>query len=135
MKRGLLWIFGLIAAALIAVFAWGYAPDTDPAAMRAKYTNAASRFVEVEPGLKVHIRVEGKADGPALLLLHGSNSSLQTWEPWVARLGNDYRIVSLDLTGHGLTGPHPKRDYRVATTVGVVDAVVEDFGAAAGEAA
>lgn len=128
MKRALLWTVGLLAAALIALFAWGYAPDTDPAAMRAKYTNAASRFVEVEPGLKVHVRVEGNASAPTLLLLHGSNSSLQTWEPWVARLGKDYRIVSLDLTGHGLTGPHPKRDYRVQTTVGVVDAVMTKLG-------
>lgn len=128
MKRALLWIVGLLAVALVALFAWGYAPDTDPAAMRTKYTNAASRFVEVEPGLKVHVRVEGKLDGPALLLLHGSNSSLQTWEPWVARLGKDYRIVSLDLTGHGLTGPHPRRDYRVETTVGVVDSVLTKLG-------
>ena len=128
MKRALGWLLGLIAAALIALFVWGYAPDTDPVAMRAKYTSAASRFVEVEPGLKVHVRVEGKPDGAPLLLLHGSNSSLHTWEPWVARLGKDYRIVSLDLTGHGLTGPHPKRDYRVATTVGVVDAVMTKLG-------
>ena len=128
MKRALLWLLGLIAAALISLFAWGYAPDTDPAAMKAKYTNVASRFVDVEPGLKVHVRVEGNANGPALLLLHGSNSSLHTWEPWVARLGKDYRIVSMDLTGHGLTGPHPKRDYRVETTVGVVDAVVTKLG-------
>ncbi len=128
MKRALLWILGLIAIALIGLFAWGYAPDTDPVAMRAKYTNAASRFVEVEPGLKVHVRVEGNPAAPALLLLHGSNSSLQTWEPWVARLGKDYRIISMDLTGHGLTGPHPKRDYRVETTVGVVDAVMTKLG-------
>lgn len=128
MKRTLLWILGLIAVALIALFAWGYAPDTDPVAMRAKYTNTASRFIEVGPRLKVHVRVEGKADGPALLLIHGSNSSLHTWEPWVQRLGKDYRIVSLDLTGHGLTGPHPKRDYRVEATVGVVDAVMTKLG-------
>jgi pimeloyl-ACP methyl ester carboxylesterase len=128
MKRALIWILGLIAASLIGLFAWGYAPDTDPAEMRAKYANAASRFVEVEPGLKVHVRLEGNATAPTLLLLHGSNSSLQTWEPWVTRLGKDYRIVSLDLTGHGLTGPHPKRDYNVATTVGVVDAVMTKLG-------
>lgn len=128
MKRALLWFLGLVAVALIGILAWGYAPDTDPAAMRAEYTNASSRFVEVQPGLKVHVRVEGNSAGPALLMLHGSNASLQTWEPWVQRLGKDYRIVSMDLTGHGLTGPHPKRDYRVETTVGVVDAVMTKLG-------
>lgn len=128
MKRILLSLLGLIAIALIGLFIWGYAPDTDPQAMRAKYANAASQFIKAEPGLKVHVRVEGNPTAPALLLLHGSNASLQTWEPWVARLGKDYRIVSLDLTGHGLTGPHPKRDYNVATTVGVVDAVMTKLG-------
>lgn len=130
MKRALKWLAGLVLLALLGVGLWGYAPDTDRAAMRAKYASAASQFVEVEPGLSVHVRDEGKRDGPALLLIHGSNSSLHTWEPWVKRLGGTYRIISLDLTGHGLTGPHPKRDYKVETTVGVVDAVMMKLGVA-----
>jgi pimeloyl-ACP methyl ester carboxylesterase len=38
-----------------------------------------------------------------LLLIHGFSASLHTWEPWVERLGDRYRILSLDLPGHGLT--------------------------------
>ncbi|MEO7995760.1 MAG: alpha/beta hydrolase, partial [bacterium] len=30
-------------------------------------------------------------------------ASLHAWEPWVAQLAPDYRIVTLDLPGHGLT--------------------------------
>lgn len=128
MKRALKWLGGLLLLAIIALGVWCYAPDTDPVAMRAKYASATSQFIQIEPGLSVHVRDEGKRDGPPLLLIHGSNSSLHTWEPWVARLGDRYRIISLDLTGHGLTGPHPKRDYKVETTVGVVDAVVTKLG-------
>jgi pimeloyl-ACP methyl ester carboxylesterase len=38
-----------------------------------------------------------------LVLVHGFAANLDTWEPWVQRLGKDYRIVSLDLPGFGLT--------------------------------
>ncbi len=128
MKRFFKWALGLLIALLIGIVIWGYAPDRDPAELRAKYANAASQFIQLEPGLSVHVRDEGKKDGPAILLLHGSNSSLQTWEPWVKRLGGKYRLISLDLTGHGLTGPHPKRDYRVETTVSIVDGVMTKLG-------
>lgn len=128
MKRVILWALALLLVAVGGVFAWGYASDTDPQAMRRKYANDASQFIAVEPGLTVHVRDEGKRDAPVLLLIHGSNSSLHTWEPWVARLGSRYRLVSLDLTGHGLTGPHPRHDYRVETTVGIVDAVMTRLG-------
>jgi pimeloyl-ACP methyl ester carboxylesterase len=128
MKRFLKWFLVLLIAALIALFAWGYAPDSDPVAMRAKYTNAASRFVEVEPGLSVHVRDEGKRDGPVLVLVHGSNASLQTWEPWVARLGSTYRIISMDTPGHGLTGPHPRGVYQAADYVQMLDTLTGKLG-------
>ena len=105
------YVFTLLAIALAALFVWGYAPDTDPAAMKAKYSSAASQFVDAGGGLTVHLRDEGKRDGPVLVLLHGSNASLHTWEPWVARLGAKYRIISLDQIGHGLTGPNPTGQY------------------------
>jgi len=45
------------------------------------------------------------------VLLHGSNSSLHTWEPWARTLSTTFRVVTLDLPGHGLTGPVPGDDY------------------------
>ena len=76
------------------------------------YTNQASQFIDID-GMSVHYRIEGLQDAtaPTLLLLHGSNASLHTWEGWVAELGDQYRLVSIDLPGHGLTGPHPKKLY------------------------
>lgn len=127
-KRIAVGLLGVVVVLLAALFLWGFAPDTDPAEMRAKYASPASQFITLEPGLTVHVRDEGKRDGPALLLIHGSNSSLHTWEPWVARLGAEYRLISLDLTGHGLTGPHPRHDYSVEATVGVVDGVMSRLG-------
>ncbi len=58
-----------------------------------------------------------------MVLLHGSNSSLQTWEPLVKRLGGSYRVVTLDLPGHGLTGATPDKDYGADGMIAAVDVV------------
>lgn len=76
-----------------------------------KYATGASQFVTLPSGASAHIREEGNPQGPALVLVHGSNASLHTWEPWVAALGDTYRIISMDLPGHGLTGQVPGDDY------------------------
>lgn len=130
MKHRGRWLVGLVALALLGLVALGYAPDTDPAAMRAKYGSAASHFVDVGGGLTMHVRDEGKRDGPVLVLLHGSNASLHTWEPWVARLGDRYRIISLDQIGHGLTGPNPTGRYDAAAFTGTLDALMTKLGVA-----
>src|SRR5690606_5411827 len=78
-------------------------PDTDRDAMIARYGGADAQFAVGPAGQRIHYRDQGKRDAEALVLLHGSNSSLQTWEPLVRRLGDRYRIVTLDLPGHGLT--------------------------------
>ncbi|HQV03708.1 MULTISPECIES: alpha/beta hydrolase [unclassified Novosphingobium] len=128
MKRAFKWICGLFLVALIALFAIGYTPDTGPAAMRAKYASPASQFVDIGGGVTMHVRDEGKRDGPVLVLLHGSNASLHTWEPWVARLGAKYRIISLDQIGHGLTGPNPTGQYDAPAFVGTLDALLNKLG-------
>ena len=128
MKRLLKYTLALLLVAVIALFAWGYAPDTDAAAMKAKYANASSQFVDVGGGLTMHVRDEGPRNGPVLVLLHGSNASLHTWEPWVERLKAKYRIISLDQIGHGLTGPNPTEQYDAPAFVGTLDALMVKLG-------
>ena len=76
-----------------------------------KYALAPSQFVELDSGAVAHVRDQGNMDGPVLVLIHGSNASLHTWEPWVAQLKGKYRIVTMDMPGHGLTGAVPGDDY------------------------
>jgi pimeloyl-ACP methyl ester carboxylesterase len=107
------WILGLIGLIAIVVFA-GYfvlkRDDIPYETLAAKYESAASRYVDLPGGVRMHYCDEGarpSASGPSaptILLIHGFSASLQTWEPWVERLGaQGYRIVSIDLPGHGLT--------------------------------
>ncbi len=75
------------------------------------YTNQYSHFIDID-GMSVHYRDEGlPAGSPTMVLIHGSNASLHTWEGWVKELKDQYRIISLDFPGHGLTGPHPNKQY------------------------
>jgi len=63
--------------------------------------------------MMVHYRDEG--EGPILLLVHGTFSSLHTFDAWTRKLKSTFRIIRLDLPGFGLTGPNKKGDYRVGT--------------------
>ncbi len=91
---------------LVLAAAWlltACASDIPYADLEAKYASPASRYLDLPNGVRVHYRDQGKPTGQPLVLLHGFSASLHTWEPWVRELGGDYRIVSLDLPGHGLT--------------------------------
>lgn len=73
--------------------------------LRKTYTDKDSRFFTVG-GLKIHYKDEGPRNGPALLMVHGSESSLRTWDVIAKRLKTRYRIIRLDLPGYGLSdGP------------------------------
>lgn len=120
----------LLLVLLGAAFFIFRTPDTNREAMIAKYSNESSRFLDDGQGGKIHYRDQGNKNGPAILLIHGSNSMLQTWEPLVALLGDKYHLISLDLYGHGLTGPNPAGAYdaesNIAEAVKVLDAVGVD---------
>ncbi len=96
-------------------------------AVDSPYWNAATdRFVDVD-GVTARVRVEGPNDAPVLVLVHGFSHSLESWDGWAADLLADYRVVRMDLPGHGLTGPDPQQRYSVPQTVdflaGLLDAL------------
>jgi len=124
--RGLLALLGVLVIAFL-IFR---TPDTDPAAMRAQYGGPPSQFVEIGDGLKVHLRDEGPRDAPAIMLLHGSNADLHTWEPWVEALKARYRVIRFDQVGHGLTGPDTKEGYATASFVADIGEVADKLGLA-----
>ena len=125
-KRVLIQLAVLLA--IVAIFLALRTPDTDRDAMIAKYGGPDASFAAGPAGQRIHYRDQGRRDGRTIVLLHGSNSSLQTWEPLVKRLGGDYRIVTLDLPGHGLTGGTPDKDYSAAGMIAAVDVVAAKLG-------
>jgi pimeloyl-ACP methyl ester carboxylesterase len=127
-RKVLKWSLILIVIAIAALFAWGYAPELTVAELKAEYTNAESEFVDLGGGLIVHMRDEGPTNAPAIILLHGSNASLHTWDDWTNALKGQYRIIRYDQAGHGLTGPHPKNCYTIVCYTDVVARVAANRG-------
>ncbi|MCF8277765.1 MAG: alpha/beta hydrolase [Flavobacteriales bacterium] len=74
-----------------------------------KYAYDNSQFVELD-GMQVHYRINGDT-GETVVLLHGTASSLHTWEGWTNELSKYYRVVSFDMPGFGITGPEPNDNY------------------------
>lgn len=127
MKWALRGLLALVAVLGIAFLIFR-TPDTEPAEMRAKYGGPPSQFVDIGGGVTVHLRDEGPKDAPAIILLHGSNADLHTWEAWTLALKNRYRVIRFDQVGHGLTGPDPKGDYSTANYTADVGAVADKLG-------
>ena len=51
----------------------------------------------------LHVLEAGRAEAPTLLLLHGAAGSWHNYRLQVEWLEHNYRVVSLDLRGHGLS--------------------------------
>ncbi|MFC4907657.1 alpha/beta fold hydrolase [Actinomadura gamaensis] len=82
----------------------------------------------------LHVRQDGPREAPVLLLIHGSASSVRSWDALVPLLAASYRVIRVDLLGHGrspkpddLSYAVPEQARRVGETLdrlGVRSAVV-----------
>jgi pimeloyl-ACP methyl ester carboxylesterase len=111
-------IIPLIASALL------FRPDLPRTSLIAKYSDSRSRFVEFPDGSIAHMRLEGPMEAPVVVLLHGAMSSLQSFDFWARDLSQNFRVVSIDEPGHGLTGPTADGDYSRPGMVAFVHAVL-----------
>ncbi len=129
MKRVAAIMIILLATALAAIAWWTYTPDLPRAELEAKYHVAPGDYLTVA-GIRLHLRDSGPKGAPAVVLLHGFGSSLDTWDAWAARLSERYRVIRFDLPGFGLTGTDPTGDYSDRRAVEIVVAVLDRLGIA-----
>ena len=121
----------LIVALTLAAAGWFLVtPDVSRSALVAKYAQPPSQFMTLADGTRIHFRDRGPKSAPALILIHGSNSSLFTWEPWSTRLSDAFRVISIDMPGHGLTGAIPSGDYSEEAMTALVARVADKLNLA-----
>ena len=131
MLRKLLWF--VLALLLLAGGVLGsfYRPDIPKDQMRERWADESSQFLDIL-GSEVHLKdgaaSAGDAKAPVLVLIHGTASSLHTWDAWVDALGDDYRIVRFDLQGYGLTGANAEADYSIERQIRVGEAILDRLG-------
>lgn len=83
----------------------------------------------VANGLRVACRISSGTGRP-VLMLHGSGASARVFaHQFNSELGETFRLVGLDLPGHGRSedSPYPATDYTVTGLARVVDSAVEQL--------
>jgi pimeloyl-ACP methyl ester carboxylesterase len=126
MRKTLLGLAGLVLLSAATFWLFRHS-DIPRATLEARYARPPSQFVTLSGGTRAHVRDRGPRDAPALLLLHGSNDSLLTWEPWANRLSDTFRIITVDLPGHGLTGAVRTGEYSEEAMVTFIGELADEF--------
>lgn len=117
----------LLLMLTLSVVFFGYT-DKPLAELNEKYATAPSAFLTVD-GMEVHYRDEGnKTDSLPLLLIHGTGSSLHTFDSWTVELKKEKRVIRMDLPAFGLTGPFPDRVYSIDHYVAFVNQFLKALG-------
>ena len=122
MKVAALGLVAILVSLAAAAVLW--TPDRSRTSLDAKYLRSPRDLVDLA-GVRLHVRDDGGRNAPALILIHGFGSSLQTWEPWAKALAPDFRVVRFDLPGSGLSAPDPSGDYSDARSVDLVLQLME----------
>lgn len=114
MKKFLQYIgyfLGTILGILLLLFAIYFQSDKTLEELKPLYVNNESEFMPLM-GMNVHYRDQGNPnDSIPLVLIHGTSSSLHTFEAMRKFINPNRRIITLDMPAFGLTGPNPTNDY------------------------
>lgn len=102
-------------------------PYLTVAQLRARYGDAQSRYFTVG-GLTIHYKDEGPRTAPVLLMVHGSESSLRTWDRIAQQLKARYRIVRLDLPSYGLSDGPTDESLKTLVPTDVPIALLDHLG-------
>ena len=122
------WIGIFIIAILTILIYSGTYLDIPREELEAKYATGSSQFLDLPDGARIHFRDEGRPDNPAIVLLHGFNGSLFNFERLVPLLAKDFRLISIDLPGFGLTGAIPSANYTTESFMDTVTSLTNQLG-------
>ena len=103
----------LLLASATVILCFGQ-KDKSISDLKEKYANTSSSFLTLD-GMDVHYRDEGNpTDSIPIVLIHGTGSSLHTFNDWSKTLTQTKRVIRMDLPAYGLTGPFPNSIYSIA---------------------
>ena len=112
------YFFYTIVIVLVLLIKGAVYSDISVDDLKIAYTNEHSKFMEID-GMQVHYRDEGT--GFPIVLIHGTASSLHTWNEWTEELKKNYRIIRMDLPAFGITGPNETGDYSIKSYTNFLD--------------
>jgi pimeloyl-ACP methyl ester carboxylesterase len=78
-------------------------------------------------GLDIHSTSRGS--GPTIIFVHGWTCDGSSWDAQVPEFAKDYRAITLDLPGHGMSASPAESDFSMALFARAVEAVRAEAGA------
>jgi pimeloyl-ACP methyl ester carboxylesterase len=87
-----------------------------------------SRHITGAHDIAIHF-LEWSRRGIPLLLVHGFGNEAHIWDEFAPQIAPYYRVLALDLRGHGDSGKDPERRYDYQDHVADLEAVVDGLGA------
>jgi pimeloyl-ACP methyl ester carboxylesterase len=112
------YFFYVILIVIILLIKGAVYADISADDLKKEYANEHSKFIEIDE-MQVHYRDEGK--GVPIVLVHGTASSLHTWDAWTKELTKNYRVIRMDLPAFGITGPNKNADYSIKAYTAFLD--------------
>ena len=110
---------------LAALYLW--TPDKSKAELEKIYGSSQTAYVSAL-GVNLYYQDTGPSKNAIpILFLHGFGASLQTWDTWAQALSDEYRVISVDLPGFGLTGEDPSGIYTDQRSVEVLEAFLKEL--------
>ena len=89
----------------------------------------ADHFVTLN-GLKIHYREWSNGDAagkPPFILLHGIARVARCFDHLAPQLANDYRVIAVDMRGHGESDWHPDGAYLVEDYTTDIEALIDQL--------
>jgi pimeloyl-ACP methyl ester carboxylesterase len=119
------WFFLIVLAIGMFFLIKDFKRDIPVETLKIKYALPPSQFMEID-GMQVHYRDEGNAtDTIPLVLIHGTSSSLFTWDNCTEAWKKNHRVIRFDLPAFALTGPNPDNVYTFERYVDFVNNLLE----------
>jgi len=102
-------------------------PRLTVAELRKKYRDPQSRFMTIH-GMEIHYKDEGPRNAPVLFMVHGSQSSVRTWDRITQLLKGRYRIIRYDIPGYGLSAPATDDAAANVQPVEIAEGLIDGLG-------
>lgn len=86
----------------------------------------ATRYPDSDSAVALAYEVSGDPGKPVLLLVHGGTASRRSWDLVTPALRTSYRVVAVDMRGHGQS-PAPESGYSAAQLSADVNRVIDEL--------
>lgn len=117
---------GVAALALLAVGAWVVSVNVRAGRATRPAEPDIGEVLEL-PGGDIQVRLDGDPDAPPIVLLHGFAGSMLWWQDAAELLARDFRVIRIDLLGHGGSEMHAG-DYSTVALARQVGRALDELG-------